>query len=821
MAWLIRDLTDGVKHLARHPAYSLLGAGTLALGLAAGTAVFTYVNAYNRPFPGADVDGVYELFQSSEAVAFGPLSYPDFLDVREALGSQAEVEATGQSHFGASVRREDFTEVVFGQSVTGGFFQALGVEMSLGRGLSPGDDRAEAPPAVVISHDYWIRRYGGDPGTLGRTILLNNRPYTIVGVAGASFLGTSSARRPQVFMPLEQYKIVYWARSDTETNREVGAVAPYLRVGSGMEPGVLEDMLGSLAADLDREAPLADRTRRFLLRPATWIHPAVRDAELPTTRIMLLAAAGLLLLACANVANLLLSVGARRGEELALRAAVGASRGRLVRQMLAENLILALVAGVAAFALAGPAADRISSYFASPSVWGLNVPREIHVDARVFTFAFLAAVATGLLTGLLPALRASTRDPAQALKASGRWSAPGGGTHGRWPLGARDLLVSAQVALSVVLLFVAGLVLRTLESAQKLDPGFNVERTLASYVSTSSIGTPVEEREAFFRELARRFEELPWVDAATVAEQAPLSGHPAQDLRADGVERPINSTIARVVPGYFEDMEMEILRGRSFLPTDTADDQGVVVVNETLAGRLGGEEEAVGTTLWLPTEPDAPEREFEVVGVVKNARQTTLLEVPEPVAYFSFPQHYYAPGNALILKVNGDPFAAVPRMEEELRAVDPRIAIVNILPYSEVVSGFLYTQRMNAELFSIVALLGLILAGAGVFGVVSLAVAQRRREIGIRMAMGASAGEIARAAAGRALVAASLGLGVGLAGAALSTRWVGSLIWGISPADPPAILMGMSLLAGAVVLAVALPIRRALRIDPVNSLRTE
>jgi len=557
MAWLIQDLKDGVKRLARHPGFAFLGAGTLALGLAAGAAVFTYVNAYSQPFPGADVDEVYELFQSSEAMAFGPLSYPDFLDLRGALGGQAELVATGQSHFGASVRREDFTEVIFGQSVTGGFFRALGVEMSLGRGLSPDDDRVDAPPAVVIAHEYWVRRYGGDPGTLGRTILLNNRPYTIVGVAGPSFLGTSSARRPQVFMPLEQYKIVYWARSDTETNRETGAVAPYLRVGPGVEPGVLEDLVASLAANLDGEAPLVDRTRRFLLRPATWIHPAVREAELPTTRIMLLAAAGLLLLACANMANLLLSVGARRGEELALRAAVGASRGRLVRQMLAENLILALVAGAAAFALAGPAADRISSYFASPSVWGLNVPRETHVDPGVFTFALLAAVATGLITGLLPALRASTRDPALALKAGGRWSSQGGRGRGRWPFGTRDILVSVQVALSVVLLFVAGLVLRTLDSARKLDPGFNVDRTLASYVSTSSIGTPVEEREVFFRELARRFEELPWVTAATVAEQAPLSGHPVQDLRADGVDLPITSTIARVVPGYFEEDFLE------------------------------------------------------------------------------------------------------------------------------------------------------------------------------------------------------------------------------------------------------------------------
>jgi hypothetical protein len=314
---------------------------------------------------------------------------------------------------------------------------------------------------------------------------------------------------------------------------------------------------------------------------------------------------------------------------------------------------------------------------------------------------------------------------------------------------------------------------------------------------------------------------MSWVRAATVAEQAPLSGHPAADLRVDGLDEPIRTTVARVVPGYFEAMEMSVLRGRSFLPTDTVDSRGVVIVNEMLARRLSADGNAVGSTIWLPGDPGSTERGFEIVGVVRNARQTALLEEPEPVAYFSFPQHYYPPGNALLLKVAGNPFASVLRMEEELRRVDSRIAIVNILPYSEVVGGFLYGQRMNAELFTIIAALGLILSVAGVFGVVSLAVAQRRKEIGIRLAIGAGNPEIVRVALARALGAIVLGVVAGLVGAILATRLVASLVWGVSPTDPASLALGVAVLVIAVGLAMGLPVRRALRIDPVTSLRVE
>ncbi|MFC1575843.1 ADOP family duplicated permease [Gemmatimonadota bacterium] len=821
MDWMGQDLRDACRQWVRRPGFALLAAGTLALGLAASTAVFTYVNAYSQPFPGADARDLYQLFLTSEQAPFGNLSYPDYLDLTATGDGLFRTAGYGQPLFAASVRHETLTEVVFGQGVTGDFFRLVGVEMTVGRGLTPDDDRPEAEPAVVLSHEYWIRRYGPDSGVLERTILLNNQPYTIVGVAGPEFLGSMSAWRPQVWLPFESFKRVYWARSNTEVNREAGAVSPYLRLEEGVDGEQAEQALEALARSLDVQAPLSERSRIFRLEPATWIHPSVRQAELPTTRIMLMAAGCLLLLACANVANLVLSAGTRRHQEMALRSAMGASRWRLVRQLLGENLLLSLVAGGLALAVAGPAGDRLSSYFARPSVWGANVPREITIDPKVLAFALLAAVLTGILTGLVPAFKTSGKNLVPTLKAGNQWSSAETSRRPSRMPGARDLLVSAQVALSVVLLFLAGLVIRTLDSAKGVDAGFDTQWTLASYISTSSMGTPVAEREAFFRELAQRFEEMPWVRAATVAENAPLSGHPVREFRADGSDEPVRTTVARVMPGFFEAMEMEILRGRAFLATDTADALGVVVVNETLARRVTADGNAVGRRLLWPAENDTPPRSFEVIGVVKNARQTTYLDDPEPVAYFSFPQHYFPPGNAFLLKVAGNPAAAVQRMEEELQAVDPRIAIVNILPYSEVVGGFLYTQRMNAELFGIIAALGLILSAAGIFGVVSLAVARRRKEIGIRLALGAQGGDITRLVVRRVTVSLGVGLLVGSIGALLATRLVESLLWGVEPTDPVSLGVGMGVLLAAVVLAVGVPVGRALRVDPVGSLRAE
>jgi predicted permease len=817
---IARDLREGFRRLTRNPRSTILAASTLALGLATSTAVFSYVNTYARPFPGVGEDDLFQVWFSTENERWNPLSYPDHRDLTELDQEQFWITGFGSSSFAATVRREQLTEVAFGQSVLGGFFSLLGIEMSLGRGFSPDDDLPGAPPTTILSHNYWMSRYGGASDVVGQTILLNNEPYAIVGVAGPEFLGANAANRPQFWLPFEQWLRVYRPGSGIQEDRERGVVLPIVGLRDGVPPVRARQALQALARGLDSKAPLSERSRRFVLQPATWISPSTRDAEAATTRIMMAAAGFLLLLACANVANLVLSAGVRRHPEMAIRSAMGASRWRLVRQLLTESLLLSGLASAAALAIAGPVGARLSSYFARPSVWGDNVSRVIEVDPRVMLFALAAAVVTGLATGLVPALRGSARDPAEVLRAGSTRTSTGRRKR-LWLPGTRDLLVSGQIAICVVLLFVAGLVLRTLETTSRVDPGFDVRQTLASYVSTSSMGVPVSERHQFFEELIRRLNDLPWVVAATVAEYAPLSGHPSGELLARDGSDPLRATVARVWPGYMEILGMELLRGRALLDTDTVDATGVVVVNETMATRMAADGDVLGRTLWWPGDGDTPDQGFEVVGVVRDARQVILLDEPGPVVYFSLRQLYSRPGNALLLKVQGDPAAAVDLLERELHAVDTRLAIVNILPYREVVRGSLYTQRMNAELFTVIALLGLLLATTGVFAVVSLAVAGRRRELGIRLAVGAGGMAIAKSVLGPVGRSVLLGLVVGLAGAFGATRLVGSLLWGVAPADPLALGVGVGVLLAAVVLSVGVPLRRALRTDPIASLRTE
>jgi putative ABC transport system permease protein len=815
-----RDFRHALRRLSHQPGFALLAAGTLALGLSTSVAVFTFVSAYTRSIPGVEADRLYQLWSVSEDDLRGAMSYPDFLDLQELDTDAFAVAGARPSWFGATLRRGDFTEVGFGEGVGLGFFSLLRVAMSTGRDFTAEEHRPGATPTAVLDHDYWVSRYGADPDVVGQTILLNNEPYTIVGVAGSAFHGSSAAYRPQFWIPLEQYLRVYRPGSGTRENREVGAVVPLVRLSRGASLGRASDVLQALAGALDAQVPLSERSRRFVLEPATWIDAPTRDAEASASRIMLGASVFLLVLACLNVANLVLSAGARRHSELAVRSAMGASRWRLVRMLLAESLVVSGAAGAVAILLAEPLSSRLTSYFARPSVWGTNVPRDSVVDPRVMLFALGAVVVTGIATGLVPALRASARRPAEALGTRGS-GVFGGRARPSWLPGGRDLLASAQIGIAVVLLFVAGLVLRTLEMTGKVDPGFDVRATLASYVSTSSMGVPISERHRFFEELIRRFEDLPWVEAATVSENAPLSSHPTQELAPDDGAAPVTSAVAMVWPGYFETLGMEMVRGRPLLVTDTADATGVVVVNETLAGRLAGDADAVGRSLRWPGTDGAPDRDFEVVGVVRDARQVALLDDPPPVAYFSLPQNYSRPGNALLLKVRGDLATAVDLVERELHAVDSRLAIVNILTYRDVVRGFLYTQRMNAELFSAIAVLGLLLAAAGIFAVVTLAVAARRREIGIRVAVGADGVAITKAVLVPVTGSVMVGLVIGLGGAAAATRVVRSLLWGVAPADPRALTLGVGVLLGAVALAVWRPLDRALRVDPVASLRAD
>jgi putative ABC transport system permease protein len=826
---ILGDIRAAVLGFRRRPLHPIMTVAILTLGLCAAVTAFTYFHGFSQPFPGADADRLVRVLGVEQDDPYQDISYLDFVDYAAGATREFEGIAAAAPFYAASVRREAMTEVAFLEAVTGNYFAVLRVGPALGRAIVPADDRPGAPPVAVLSYRWWRRSFGGDPSIIGQTVLLNFRPFTVIGVASPAFLGTTSNVRPDVWIPTAPFRDRYvgWATQAEDRDRPLVRVFGRLRHGVGRERGATT--LGTLAAGLDDLYPRRTTPRRVRLEPATWIDARTRVAEMPTVRVMLLAAAGLLLLVCANVVNLLLAVSTRRLRELAVRATLGATPGRLLRSVLIENVLLSLIAGGGALALAVPASARLGSYFARPSVWGEHVPRETTIDWRVVAFALAASVAVGLAAGLLPALRASRRQLAPILRSD---AASGTGRQHRL-LRVQDVLVSSQVALSVVLLVVAGLVLRTLASVGRIDPGFDYRHVVASHISTSSTGVQVAERDRFFRELARRLTEEPWVRAATIADNVPLSPQNVAALRPEGQPDPVPVTYSRVIPGFFETLGISVLEGRSFAVGDTANAPDVAIVNRAFADRFFAEQRAVGRRIWWPAtvrsvdrtftlgQGQGADREFEVIGVVRNAKAQDLFAVPEPVVYFSYPQHSYPSNSGLIVATRTDPASAVPRLQAWLRHYEPHLAIINVLPYTAVLQGFRYTQRMNAQLFATLASLGLAVAAVGIFGVVSLAVARRTREFGIRAALGAERADLRRMVLRQALTPVIVGVAVGVAGAVAATGLVRSLLYGVRPTDPVTLVAGGGVLVAIALLAAYGPAHRATAVNPVAALRAD
>lgn len=659
--------------------------------------------------------------------------------------------------------------MAFLEAVSGDYFRVLDMYMEIGRGLMSDDD-----PVAVLSHAWWQRSFGGEDSVLGSTLYLNNRPFTIVGVASPRFLGSTSDTQPDVWIPIASFKDRYtrWAEAAEDRNVPLIRVFGRLRDGVPEEPAL--DQLSLIAAGLEEVYPRPASPRRLSLGPATWIDPRDRVAEQPTLRLMTGAAGVLLLLTYANVANLLLSVALRKQQELAMRAALGASRGRLLRQVLTESVLLSILAGGIALLLTVPLTSRLGSYFARPSVWGANVSREVSVDWRVVVFALAISIVTGIVAGLLPALRASGRSLMPTLQTDSVMS--GGGHRRLWGLrlpGLHDLLVASQVALSVVLLVVAGLVVRTPSNVSSID------------------------------------------------QNAPLSGQASAEMRVEGQDELASIVQSRVVPGFFATLEIELIGGRSFLDTDAADTPDVAVINEELARLFFAGREAVGGRLWEPGMDGEADREFEIVGVVRNAKPEDFLAEAPAMVYFPYAQHRYPTGSVLLVSTKLDPAESLPLLHRWLRDFEPYLAIVNVLPYTEVVRGFLYTQRMNAEMFSALAFLGLALAAIGIFSVVSLAVSRRTREIGVRMALGAKRSDVGRLILRRALTPVIFGLVVGLVVSFGVTRLLRGLLYGVEPTDPLSLAGGAIVLVLAAILAAYVPTHRAASLDPVAALRTE
>ncbi len=815
-ATMLHDLRSAIRGLRRRPLTSAITVTIMALGLGASVAVFTYINGFAQPFPGADPDGLMLLHGIEEDNPYTFVSYLDYLDYQSEGGRVFEDVSAVESRNAASIRHETSTEVVFLEAVSGNYLEVLEVDMAAGRRLAPSDDVPGAEPVAVISYAWWQRQWGGDPSIIGTVVNFNFRPHTVVGVVGPEFRGSRASWNPDAWLPFEPFRARYGTQASE--NRDLPLVRVHARLRDGVSAAEALGEVERITAGLDEVYPRArGERRRAGLARASWIEPSARVAEADTLRIMIAAAVGLLLLVCANVGNLLLAIATGRDQEMAMRAAVGASRTQLVRQVIAENVVLAGVAGVVAVLMASPASARLGSYFARPSVWGADVAREVTVDMRVIGFAVVVSLVTSLIAGLLPALSVYRRDLNRLL--TERVGRPGvRRVLGRRAPDIRESLVAAQVGLAVVLVVLAGLVLRSLESAVSIDPGFDYEHLMASHISTSSTGVQVPERDEWFREIARRLGEEPWVRSATISNAALLSPHATAEFAFEGFPEDARMVASAVIPGFFSTVGIALVEGRTFARSDTLGAPNVAIVNEAVAARFFAQGSAVGRTVRVV---GAGGTAYEVVGVVEDARVRDFLTEPEPVVYLSNPQQAYGSGSALTVATVDEPRLAVARMRQWLLEYEPHLAIVSVLPYSEVARGFTYTQRMNAELFSLLAALALGLAALGIFSVMSLAVTRRRREIGVRMAIGARSGDIGRMVMGRVLGSIGLGLVGGLLGGLVLARFARNLLLGVEPGDPSNMITAAVVLVTAGLAAAALPAYRATSVDPIRSLRTE
>ena len=805
---LAQDTSYGARMLVRSPAFTAAAILALALGIGATTAVFSVVNAVLlRPLPYPAADRLVVMLHRG----VNPVAPANFVDWRR---QSTVFERLGAADlWSPNLTGGDVPETVKGLRLSADVFPMLGVPPLLGRALllreeEPGQDRV-----AILGYALWQRRFGGDAGIVGRTITLNGEAYTVVGVMPRGFS----------FPPFWATGTELWAPLALG-DRAASRTGQSLRVFGRLKPGVSLDQaraeMGTITARLESEYPGTNRNV-VVRRLDDAVVGDVRSALL-----VLLGAVGfVLLIACANVAHMLLARAAARQREVALRATLGATRARLIRQFLTESVMLGLAGGLAGVLLAMAGMQVLVSL--SP-----DLPRAetIGLDGAVLAFVVVVSVATGIAFGLVPALPASRRDVSDALKEGARGSTEGAGRHR-----LRSLLVASEFAFALVLSAGAGLMIRSFVALQGIDPGFDPRRVLTMVVSVAGAqeGLPPR-RAAFYQGLLERVRALPGVASASAINHLPLAGDIwGWPFNVEGrpLPKPGETPTAAyrvVLPGYFHTMGVPILRGRDIADTDRLDSPGVVVVNEWLAAHHWPGEDPIGKRMTLEDPRENPSW-LTVVGVVKNAVRGDWAAAPDDEIFLPYLQtrsYLERPTNAyayltLVVRASGDPSSLAPAIAGIVSSMDRGVPVSQVQTMDEIVAQSNARPRFYLLLLGAFAAAAVLLAAVGIYGVMSYSVSRRTNEIGVRMALGAKPSDVLRLIVGHGIVVALGGAVVGLAGALGLTRLMSSLLYGVGASDPPTFL-AVSLLLGAVALAASyIPARRATRIDPLTALRCE
>jgi predicted permease len=809
METIWQDLRFGYRQLRKSPGFTGVALLSLALGIGANAMIFSLISTILlRPLPITQPERVFAVHQIKQRnlSAMQSMSYPNYKDIRdrnEVLSGLAVYRFAPMS-----VSHNGSNERMWGYLVSGNYFEVLGVNAFLGRTFTPEEDRGvDAHPVVVVSYGCWQRRFGADPKVVGSSILVNGHGFTLIGVAKPEFSGTESLFKPEFWVPsmMQPWIELNFNGLDERTD---GQWLAFGRLKTGVDAGQAQAQLNGVAEQLAKEHPKEDEGMGFLLTPPGLVVPSLRNAMIAFSGALLLTVALVLLIACTNLASLLLARAASRRKEIAVRLAIGATRFRLARQLLTESVVLSVTGGLLGLGL-GFFLMRV--VLASIPATDIGITLELRMDWRGVCVVASLSLLTGIGFGLIPALQASRPDLVSSLQEN----AAGSLRRAR----VRNVLVTMQLALSLVLLITAGLTVRSLQHAELLGPGFNPDHALMMSVDLGLQGYDESKGQKFYEQMAEHVRTLPGVQSAAWASSLPLSlDIDTNDVYPEGQPRPAAGDIIEAItksvgPDYFAAVETPLVAGREFTANDKDDAPKVGVINETFAQRFWPGQNAVGKRFY-----DGGERLIEVVGVARNGKYQSYGEDPKLALFFPLAQRYSSSA-ALVVRTIGDPKSAIASVRNEIHTLDSNLPVYDVKTLQEHLQLPLFPLHAAAAAVGSFGVVALILAAIGIYGVMAYSVSQRTQEIGIRMALGARTMDVWRIVLRHGIGITAAGMILGLLCAFALARVVTNLLYGVSATDPRTFILISILLGIVALLACVIPARRATRVDPVIAIK--
>ena len=825
METLWQDIRYAVRILIKNPGFSAIAILSLALGIGANTTIFTVVNAILlHPLPVKDISRLVEVdtvdtktLVTTANTTKLPMSYPNCQDYAKEnqvfSGLSCIVGPLPLTWSGGAEPKQ-----VLGQMVTANYFNVLGLTPVRGRFFLPDEDTKPGGNNVaVLSYSLWVNKFGSDPNIVGKTLTLNATPFTVIGVGPRGFKGTFVfGGAEEVWIPVSMYpQVLAGFFKDNFNDRRFLTAGVIARLKDGVSMSAAEASLKTIASQLEKAFPKDNASRSVALTPLADAAVGVNNrSQLVLAGGLMMGIVGLvLLIACVNVANLLLAQAARREKEMGLRAALGAGRRRVIRQLLTESLVLAVLSGIVGMAIA---------YGGRAVLWSFRPPfildgdLDIAFDSHVLFFTLSVSLLTAVLTGLAPALKVAQPNLIEVLKVGGR-----GGSVSWSRNRFRSLLVVTEIALALVALVGAGLFVRSMQNAQRVDPGFESRNLFVFAFDLGALHFDEDHAQQYFRAAIERAEASPGVAAATIAANFPLGGGLGRTVFPEGQDeasgyRGTLTTLNDISPNFFKTLRIPLLSGREFADSDRKDTAQVAIVNEAMAKQFWPNENALGKRFHFFGETQLR----EVVGIVRNTVVNAIGEEPQPLAYLPLTQDF-SPAVTMQVRTSGKPEPVIATVRTHVQSLDTNVALTNWNTIGELLDQGLWAPRMGAALLAVFGGVALILAVVGVYGVLSYSVTQQTSEIGIRMAMGATTSNVSRLVVKQGMRLAIMGLVLGLVVAFAAMRLLSSLLFGVSPHDP-LIFGGVALiLATAAVLACYIPARRAANMDPLAALRYE